>query len=108
MRSPRPGSAWTPSRWSLRGRYSDYVQSKAWTRRRKWWFREHRRRTGDEPVCVVCAPHVDLHHLDYAHLGQEAYRDLIALCRVHHDRIHAAWDATPHVANSDDDRRPSP
>ena len=23
--------------------------------------------------------------------------DLIPVCRAHHDRIHAAWDATPHL-----------
>jgi len=98
VRNPRPGSVWTPSRWARRGRYADYVQSKAWARRRKWWFREHRRRTGQEPVCVVCGdPDVDLHHLDYARLGGEDYGDLIAICHVHHDRIHAAWDATPHL-----------
>ena len=98
MRNPRPGSAWTPSRWARRGRYADYIHSKAWARRRRWWFREHRRRTGQEPVCVVCGePNVDLHHLDYADLGAEAYGDLIPVCRVHHDRIHAAWDATPHL-----------
>ena len=47
---------------------------------------------------MVCGePNVDLHHLDYAGLGAEAYGDLIPVCRVHHDRIHAAWDATPHL-----------
>ena len=42
-------------------------------------------------------PDVDLHHLDYADLGHETYDDLIPLCRPHHDRVHAAWDATPHL-----------
>ena len=47
---------------------------------------------------MVCGrPEVDLHHLDYARLGGEEYGDLIAVCRAHHDRIHAAWDATPHL-----------
>lgn len=97
MRNPRPGSVWTPSRWARRGRYADYVRSKAWARRRNWWIREHRRRTGHEPTCVVCGePNVDLHHLDYTRLGGEEYGDLIPLCRPHHDRIHAAWEATPH------------
>ena len=98
MRPPRPGSVWTPSRWARRGRYADYVNSPAWARRRRWWFAEHRRRTGQPAVCVVCGnPEVDLHHLDYAKLGREAYEDLLPVCRVHHDRIHAAWDATPHL-----------
>lgn len=60
MRNPRPGSAWTPNRWARRGRYADYIHSKAWARRRKWWFREHRERTGQEPACVVCGePNID-------------------------------------------------
>lgn len=47
---------------------------------------------------MLCGdPNVDLHHLDYARLGAEGYGDLIAVCRAHHDRIHAAWDATPHL-----------
>ena len=98
MRRPRPGSTWTPSRWARRGRYADYVHSRAWAKRRRWWIREHRDRTGTDPVCVVCRhPDVDLHHLDYADLGHETYNDLIPLCRPHHDRVHAAWDATPHL-----------
>lgn len=67
MRNPRPGSVWTPNRWAHRGRYADYIHSKAWARRRKWWFREHRRRTGQAPPPAWCGdPKVDLHHLDYA------------------------------------------
>ena len=79
MPNPRLGSNWTPSRWARRGRYADYVQSKAWARRRLWWFEEHRRRTGEEPACAVCdVAEVDLHHMDYARIGGEDYGDLIA------------------------------
>jgi hypothetical protein len=55
---------------------------------------------------VVCGePNVDLHHLDYARLGAEEYGDLIPACRVHHDRIHAARDATtPKKGNPDVER----
>lgn len=48
-------------------------------------------------MCVVCgAPEVDLHHLDYDHLGRERLEDLLAMCDVHHEALHAAWDANPH------------
>lgn len=98
MRPPRAGSAWTPSRWARRGRYADYVNSPAWAKRRRRWFREHRERTHEVAVCVVCGVRpVDLHHLDYGKLGDEDYESLIPVCRRDHDRIHAAWEATPHV-----------
>ena len=98
MRLPRPGSAWTPSRWGRRGRYADYVNSKAWAKRRRRWFQEHWEQTHELAVCVVCGMRpVDLHHLDYDNLGDEDYDQLIPICRRDHDRIHAAWEATPHV-----------
>ena len=98
MRPPRPGSAWTPSRWARRGRYADYINSKAWAKRRRRWFQEHWERTHEPAVCVVCgARPVDLHHLDYGNLGNEDYEQIIAVCGSHHDRIHAAWAATPHI-----------
>ena len=82
MRPPRPGSAWTPSRWARRGRYADYVNSKAWAKRRRRWFREHWERTHELAVCVVCgARPVDLHHMDYGDLGNEDYDQLIPMCR---------------------------
>jgi hypothetical protein len=36
--------------------------------------------------------------MDYGRLGNEKYDDIAPLCcKAHHDRIHAAWDATPHL-----------
>lgn len=98
MRPPRPGSAWTPNRWARRGRYADYMNSPAWVARKRRWFREHWERTHEHAVCVVCgARPVDLHHLDYGRLGNEDYDSLVPVCQPDHDRIHAAWEATPHV-----------
>ena len=98
MRAARPGSVWTTSRSRRRTRYTDYMTSPAWFARRDWWLTEHQRRTGQPATCVVCgATDIDLHHLDYQRLGRESYDDLLAICRVHHDRLHAAWDATPHL-----------
>ncbi len=69
------------------------MTSAAWAVKRRWWVAEHRTRTGNDPVCVVCgATQFDLHHLDYEQLGHETYEDVIPLCRTHHDRIHNAWD----------------
>lgn len=98
MRAPRPGSAWTPSRWARRGRYADYMNSPAWVARKRRWLREHWERTNEHAVCVVCGERpVDLHHLDYGKLGNEDYESIVPVCRRDHDRIHAAWEATPHV-----------
>ena len=59
---------------------------------------EHWARTRELAVCVDCgARPVDLHHLDYGNLGDKDYDALLPLCRRDHDRIHAAWEATPHV-----------
>jgi len=98
MRPPRPGSAWTPSRWARRGWYADYMNSPAWAARKRRWFREHWARTHQLAVCVVCgARPVELHHMDYGRLGNEKHDQLTPLCHAHHARIHIAWDATPHL-----------
>lgn len=98
MRAARPGSLWTASRSRRRAKYTDYMTSPAWFARRDWWLTEHQRRTGQPATCVVCGdPDIDLHHLDYQRLGRETYEDMLAICRIHHDRLHAAWDANPHL-----------
>ena len=97
MRSPRPGSGWSADRRRYRERYLAHMTCVAWFSRRRWWLAEHRRRTGAAAVCAVCGdPDIDLHHLEYT-FGRERYEDLLPVCPVHHGRIHAAWDATPHL-----------
>lgn len=51
--------------------------------------------TGRPVRCAVCGSQEwdDLHHLSYAHLGQERHEDMVALCRPHHDEIHQAYEA---------------
>lgn len=98
MRPPRPGSTWTLSRWARRGRYADYVNSNAWAKRKCRWFQEHWEQTHQVAACVVCgARPVDLHHVDYADVGCEDHDSLLPLCRRDHNRVHAAWETTPHV-----------
>lgn len=71
MRTPRTGARWTPQRLARRVAYADYMTSAAWLRRRAWWFREHRRRTGTDPACAVCGAldGLELHHHEYTRLG---------------------------------------
>jgi len=87
-----------PTRWARRSWYADYMNSHAWMARKRRWFREHWERTHRPAVCVVCgARPVDLHHLDYRRLGNENHDEIWPLCHQHHNRIHKAWDATPHL-----------
>jgi len=61
-------------------------------------LREHWERTHQSAVCIVCCTWpVDLHHLDYGRLGNGKHDDIMPLGNVHHDRIHAAMDATPYL-----------
>lgn len=45
---------------------------------------------GMPQTCVVCKDaNADLHHRTYSRLGEERLHDLVALCRFHHDQLHA-------------------
>lgn len=64
--------------------YKEYIRSKYWTARKREYFSIHPRR------CRVCGHgDVELHHLVYGNYGSEPDQHLVALCRVHHEEIHA-------------------
>lgn len=67
-----------------REEYGDYLRSPRWRALRD---KVLRRATG---VCEGCldAPAIDVHHLSYAHKGDEFAFELRALCRSCHDRWH--------------------
>lgn len=99
MRPPRPGSGWSAGRVLCRGRYAAYIDSPDWFARRERWHATHLVMTGQEPVCAVCGRpwrlrDDDLHHATYARLGDEAYHDLVPMCREHHTALHNLWDAS--------------
>ncbi len=83
-------------RWRLRWRlpaaeYGAYMASAAWSRRKRRWRRALRfvacpwRRW-----CRVCwSRDVQLHHASYRHLGAERHRELVPLCRFHHQEVTA-------------------
>jgi 5-methylcytosine-specific restriction endonuclease McrA len=59
------------------------MQSAGWRRRRA----QALRRTGRR--CQECgARATDVHHLTYAHLGDERPDELIAVCESCHNRLH--------------------
>lgn len=66
--------------------YRDYIASPAWEMRKTWW-RSHR--SPRQRRCRAChAPRTDLHHRTYVRLGCERLRDLVPLCRRHHEALH--------------------
>jgi 5-methylcytosine-specific restriction endonuclease McrA len=100
MRRPRPGSRWSRARLDRRGRYAAYIDSEAWFQRRERWYEQWLQRFGTEPACLVCErPWTlrsgDLHHRSYDRLGEEAFTDLVPLCRGCHTRLHDVWDCSP-------------
>jgi 5-methylcytosine-specific restriction endonuclease McrA len=78
-------------RWAeKRLAYDAYLVSEAWRNKRAEALRR------DEGVCQGCRarPATQVHHLTYAHLGDELLLELISVCDDCHERIHAAPTTT--------------
>ncbi|GAA2748324.1 hypothetical protein GCM10009868_40890 [Terrabacter aerolatus] len=85
---------------SRRASYDAYINSRAWSHKRKQWYAAWLTAAGIEPSCLVCgrrwtlkAGH--LHHATYDRLGAESLRDLLPLCRRDHKALHAIIDSHP-------------
>ncbi len=65
--------------------YSEYLASPAWSTKRSAVLR----RAGG--VCEGCGASrpTEVHHLTYAHVGDELLFELVALCRACHERAHS-------------------
>lgn len=67
--------------------YRAYMESPEWVARKAWW-RSHR--SSNQRRCRACGDHLyDLHHRRYVRLGCERLRDLVPLCRRHHNALHS-------------------
>jgi hypothetical protein len=66
--------------------YRDYLSTPEWKLKRELYY-EH---PGTDR-CALCnrTGFLDLHHRTYERIGEEAFEDLIALCRICHERHHA-------------------
>lgn len=70
--------------------YEEYLESEWWKTFRKKFFRSR----VTKKYCLVCAGDgeynytVELHHLTYDRLGAERLKDVIPLCREHHEQVH--------------------
>ena len=95
MRRVRAHAVVGKRRARRRSQYAQYMDSAAWRIRRSNWIAHEEYVTGKPVCCAVCADEEwdDLHHLSYDRLGDERHEDLVALCRVHHDELHRAYDA---------------
>lgn len=68
--------------------YRDYLQSDAWRHRRTLVLER------DQYLCQACLINraEQVHHLTYAHMGQEFLFELVAVCRDCHRRLHPEKD----------------
>ncbi len=64
--------------------YRDYIQSSAWEVRKRQYFNTYAR------ACTICGDtnSVELNHIRYGNYGHEHDRDLVPLCRTHHQQLH--------------------
>lgn len=74
-----------PWRWPL---YQQYLQSKEWAQKKKPVL------VRDNYCCQLCGEveNLNVHHLTYNRVGDEALFDLVTLCRYHHDIEHGKRD----------------
>jgi len=84
----RAGAWWrtgrTGSTRSHSPEYEAVLQSPGWRRRRSEAIRAAGRRCQE---CGAAGP-LDVHHLSYAHLGNERPDELLAVCEDCHGRLH--------------------
>lgn len=74
-------------------KYTTYINSKVWERRRNDFWKKHSRR------CAVCdtAKFIHLHHMDYSSMGNEPDEHLVALCKEHHAQYHKENGVSRHM-----------
>ena len=72
--------------------YQQYLASREWRVKRKLFIEEE-----TYGVCERCAdcPIENVHHLTYANVGNEDWKDLMGLCRPCHEYIAAERDDDP-------------
>ena len=64
--------------------YRDYITSELWEERKRQYFERYAK------ACKICGSttYVQLNHIKYGNYGQERDRDLVPLCRDHHQALH--------------------
>ena len=72
-----------PWRWPL---YQQYLNSKEWARKKKEVL------SRDYYCCQLCGENLNVHHLTYNRVGDEALFDLVTFCRSCHEIEHGKVD----------------
>lgn len=65
--------------------YYEYLKTEAWQEQRAKIFK----RDGFRCVCCEAEKNLEVHHVTYKNLGAEEVSDLVTLCRVCHEKLHA-------------------
>lgn len=68
----------------MRVKYEKYIRSERWYMRARQYYRQYGKQ------CAVCNTddQITLHHMSYAHMGNERDNELVALCKTHHSEYH--------------------
>lgn len=68
---------------SFKKRHREYINSDKWRKKKESYYSKY------EKKCFICGDEkVDLHHRSYSRFGKEKHKDLIPVCRFHHEMIH--------------------
>jgi hypothetical protein len=70
--------------------YHTYIHSEQWRKKRLKRLKMDGFRCQFRVGKLQCTAktHLEVHHLSYKNLGNERFKELITLCRLHHKRIH--------------------
>lgn len=76
--------------------YESYLRSDHWSA-----FKRKYRISGALALCAVCgSAKIQLHHHNYANLGNESVSDVTPLCDQHHSEVHAWLEKTGGMVNA--------
>jgi hypothetical protein len=69
--------------------YLRYTNSPEW----EWKKREYWKKYGRSCRAKNCTSqeNLEIHHHTYCRLGDEKLEDLVALCKIHHQRVHEVY-----------------
>lgn len=73
--------------WTRTQSYQEYLKSREWAKAKER-FKMSKRYKAKCAGCGIRHVPLDIHHMTYAHIGNENPEDLVELCRPCHEAIH--------------------